>query len=361
MNRKDAIAWIVSFCASLRRSQSKTLSELAVAACSMNRASLAELGRCLADKASTRVKHCIKRVDRFLGNARIEPPEAMRGLIEWLARPRKKLLVIMDWVEIRSFPCIVLAARIKGRAVPLLWSVCRDGDLYRSRNNLEYALLQLLRTMVPDSTQVLVLADRGFGRAEMARECQGLKFDFLIRIKPDVYVQHPDYTGKLLDLPVREGFQKVYRNVQYRKQRPVVANVAVVWPPQEEEPWFLLTSLPRLQGVKLTKVYAKRMSIEEYFRDAKSLRNGFALRLTLIQDPRRLERLLLILAIAYLLLVAIGLQCQKTYRSGQWCSTNRRNECSLVSIGRYMFERFEQSIAMALRSLRQAIVSGNWG
>ena len=86
-----------------------------------------------------------------------------------------------------------------------------------------------------------------------------------------MYIKHQDYTGKLIDLPLREGFQKVYRNVQYRKERPVLANVAVVWPEQETEPWFLLTSLPRLQGVKLTKVYAKRMSIEEYFRDAKSL------------------------------------------------------------------------------------------
>jgi hypothetical protein len=361
MDRKDAIAWMLSFCACLRLSQAKTLSHLSVAACSMGRASLAELGRCLARTSSVAVKHCIKRVDRFLDNARIEPPEAMRGLIEWLARPRKKLLVILDWVEIRSFPCLVLAARLKGRAVPLLWSVCRDGELYRSRNNLEYALLKLLRTMVPDSTQVVVLADRGFGRAEMARECQGLKFDFLIRIRPDVYVQHEGYTGKLLDLPIREGFNKVYRQVQYRKDRPVVANVAVIWLPQEQEPWFLLTSLPRLQGLKLTKVYAKRMSIEEYFRDAKSLRNGFALRLTLVKDPRRLERLLLVLAMAYLLLVAVGLYCRNTYRSGRWCSNNRTDECSLVSIGRFMLQDFVGNLCSALTNLRREILEGNWG
>jgi len=222
-------------------------------------------------------------------------------------------------------------------------------------------LLKLLRTMVPESTKVLILADRGFGRADMAKECRELGLDYLIRIRPDVYVKHQDYTGKLIDLPVREGFNRVYRQVAYRKERPVLANVAVVWQPTEAEPWFLLTSLPRLGGAALTRVYAKRMSIEEYFRDTKSLRNGFALRLTLIQDPRRLERLLLILAIAYLLLVAIGLQCQKTCRSGQWCSTNRRNECSMVSIGRYMLERFDQSIALALRALRQEILIGNWG
>ena len=361
MDRKDAIAWIVSICASLRLSQSKTLSQLAAAACSMDRASLAELGRCLSQGLSVAVKHCIKRVDRFLGNARIEPPEAMRGLIEWLARPRKKLLVILDWVEIRSFPCIVLAGRIKGRAVPLLWTVCRDEQLHRSRNNLEYGLLKLLRTMVPKSTKVLVLADRGFGRAEMARECQGLEFDFLIRIRPDVYVKHQDYIGKLLDLPVRPSCQKVFRHVQYRKQDPIEANVAVVWMPQESECWFLLTSLPRLGGLRLTKVYAKRMSIEEYFRDAKSLRNGFALRLTLVKDPRRLERLLLVLAVAYLLLVAIGLHCSKRYLSGQWCSNNRPEECSLVSIGRFMLERFRDDIRSALNALRKEILVGNWG
>lgn len=361
MDRRDAIGWMLSLCASLRLSQAKTLSRLAVAACTMTRASLSELGRCLATTTTVSVKHCIKRVDRFLDNARIEPPEAMRGLIQWLAQPRKRLLVILDWVEIRSFPCIVLAVRLKGRAVPLLWNVCRDSDLHRSRNNLEYALLKLLRTMVPDSTQVVVLADRGFGRAEMARECQGLKFDFLIRIRPDVYVQHEDYTGKLIDLPVQKGCQKVYRHVRYRKTQPVVAHVAVVWRSQEEEAWFLLTSLPRLQGLKLTKVYARRMSIEEYFRDAKSLRNGFALRLTLIQDPRRLERLLLVLAMAYLLLVAIGLQCTKKFRSGRWCSNNRSGECSLVSIGRFMLKTFPGTIRQALRDLRHEIQEGNWG
>jgi hypothetical protein len=361
MDRMEAIKWLLSVCASLRLSQAKTLSRLAVAACEMQRASLAELGRCLAKSTALAVKHCIKRVDRFLANARIEPPEAMRGLVQWLAQPRQKLLVILDWVQVRSFPCIVLAARLRGRAVPLLWNVCRDGELHRSRNNLEYALLKLLRTMVPSSTQVIVLADRGFGRAEMARECQQLQFDYLIRIKPDVYIEHADYSGKLLDLPVCEGMNKVYRQVQYRKSRPVLANVAVVWLAGQEEAWFLLTSLPGLRGLQLTKLYGKRMSIEEYFRDAKSLRNGFALRLTLIQDPRRLERLLLILAMAYLLLVMIGLHASKSYRSGRWCSNNRRGECSLVTIGRIMLDLPLPPLLRLARALRREILKGNWG
>jgi hypothetical protein len=59
MDRTDAITWLLSLCASLRLSQAKTLSQLAVAACCLGRASLAELGRCLAQTICGAVKHCI--------------------------------------------------------------------------------------------------------------------------------------------------------------------------------------------------------------------------------------------------------------------------------------------------------------
>ena len=362
MNRTDAIAWILSVCAlTLRRSQAKTLSELVGGALGMIRASLAELGRCVSAGGSVAAKHCIKRVDRFVGNVRIEPAEAMRGPVGWLARPRKKLLVSIDWVELRSFHCLVLAARLRGRAVPLLWAVYRDGELLRSQNSLEYGLLRLLRTMIPEKTQVVILGDRGFGRTEMARECQTLGFDYILRIRPDVYVRHSEFTGKLLDLPVRVGMRRVLRKVQYRKRQPLQQNVAVVWYPGQDEAWFLATNLPRLGAVKLTRIFGHRMSIEEYFRDAKSKRNGFALRLTLIRCPRRLERLLLILALAYWLLVAVGLYALTHGHPRQWCSNNRPDSCSLFTIGRIMLERLKRKAPALMNQLRREILNANWG
>ena len=361
MDRKDAIAWIVSLCASCRLSQAKTLSHCCWAALRLSRAGLGELGRLLAVDTGIAAKHAIKRVDRFLGNRRVEPVEAMRGVVGFLAQPRQRLLVSMDWVDIRQFPCVVLAARLRGRAVPLLWQAYRPGDLFRSQNSLEYGLLQALRTMVPSSTQVVLLADRGLGRAEMARVCQELRFDYILRIKPDVYVKCPQFTGKLLDLPVRVGCRKVLRNVAYRKERPVQQNVAVAWYEGQRQAWFLATNLPRLGALKLTQIFAHRMSIEEYFRDAKSLRNGFALRLTLIQSPERLNRLLLILALAYLLLVMIGLYASGRYRSGRWCSNNRAGECSLVTVGRVMLQTPLPSLIRLARDLRREITGANWG
>lgn len=361
MNSKDTVPWVMYVCSSLRLSQAKTLSQLVAAAGKMARTSLAELGRCLSTNTRVATKHCIKRVDRFVGNHRIEPTTAMQGVIRWLALPRKKLLVSLDWVDIRSLHCLVLAARIRGRALPLLWAVYRSEQLYRSQNYLEYGLLQLFRTMIPSSTQVVILADRGFGRAEMARQCQKMGFDYIIRIRPEVYICHPDFTGKLLDLPLELGYSKVFRNVAYRQNRPVNQHVAVLWPRCQSEPWFLMTNLGRIQAAKLGQIFSRRMSIEQYFRDAKSKRNGFALRLSMIGDPRRLERLLLVLALAYILLVAVGLHCLKRYRPSRWCSNNRVGECSLFTIGRVMLDQPLPKLKRLLKDLRREVLLGNWG
>ena len=103
------------------------------------------------------------------------------------------------------------------------------------------------------------------------------------------------------------------------------------------------------------------MTIEEYFRDTQSQRNGSALRLTLIGSAQRLERMLLVLALAYWLLVAVGLAASKALRSGAWCSNNRPGECSLFTIGRTMLDRLKLPTPRLMNQLRKEVLSGNWG
>lgn len=85
---------------------------------------------------------------------------------------------------------------------------------------------------------------------------------YIFRINPEVYIQHPDFSGRLSQLPLRPGTRKLFHNVSYRKQRPVAQHVAVVWYEGQSQPWFLATNLPRLGAVKLTRIFAHRMSIE---------------------------------------------------------------------------------------------------
>jgi hypothetical protein len=361
MKTQQISHFVLSVCSCLRLSQAKTLSALVPAAMTLERVSLAQLGRALAVHSGIAVKHCIKRVDRFIGNDRIEPIEAMRGLVEWLAKPREKLLVSLDWVDIRQFHCLVAAVRLRGRAIPLVWGVYRYEDFYRSQNHIEYGLLHMLRTMIPLSVHVTILADRGFGRTEMARECQKLGLHYIIRIEPTVWIRSRRFTGQLKHYPIRRGHSCLLSQVSYRKERPVSHHVAIVWPGHREHPWYLMTDQNHLRAKALSKVFGRRMTIEEYFRDAKSKRNGFALRLIQIKDSERLSRLLLVLAFAYILLVAIGFYAQRRFRPGQWCSNNRRTECSLFMIGKTMQYRMLPNLMYLVRRLRREIFQQNWG
>jgi hypothetical protein len=369
MDRKDAIAWVLSVCAnSLRLSQVKTLSELVAGALKVSRVSLAQIGRHLL--GSPAAKHRIKRTWRFVANERVEAIDAMRGVVRRLLKRHKKkpLLVALDWTDIRGFCTLMAAAVMKGRAVPLVWATYRKWELHRSQNNLEEGLLYVLRSMIPETVKVVLLADRGFGRTELARLCQErLHFHYVIRVSPDVYVRGSEYRGKLLDLPVRRGVCRVLRDVEYRKEEPVRQNVVVRWkyglPPDRDECWFLMTDLDRSPR-GLSELYGQRMTVEEFFRDGKNKRNGWSLRDTLITRPDRIDRLLLILALAYILLVGLGLRARQRFRPSAWCSSNRQAECSDFTIGLIMLDHMNlspQEAFTAVASATAKAVRGNWG
>jgi hypothetical protein len=223
MRRTDASAWVVTVCAvSLRLSQAKTLGALVAATLSVQRVSLANIGRALLGTA----KHQIKRCWRFCANDRVETADAMRGIVGKVLRRRERpLLVSLDWTDLRQFQTLMAAAVLKGRSVPLCWASCRKHvyDGHRSRNAFEESLLLVLRGMVPPGQRVTLLADRGFGRTELARFCRRHGFDYVIRIQPDVHVRCASYAGKLLDYPVHKGICKLLRSVAYRQHDGVTA------------------------------------------------------------------------------------------------------------------------------------------
>jgi hypothetical protein len=367
MRRTDAIAWVVSVCSCLRLSQAKTLAILVAAAMRVERASLANLGRAMLGNA----KHQIKRAWRFCANDRVETADAMRGVIARLLRRRKKtLLVSLDWTDIRGFTTLVAAAVIKGRGVPLCWASCTNSTFagHRSRNSFEEALLLVLRSMIPRRVKVIILADRGFGRTELARFCQrsDVGFHYLIRISPDVRVKLRGFEGNLRDYPVHKGIGKLLGEVRYKSHHSVTQNLVLRWkkglPPDRDECWYLMTDLQQT-AVRLSDLYARRMCVEELFRDAKSKRNGWSLRDTRISKPQRLDRLILILAIAYLLLTGLGLRAATCCRPSAWCSNARADTCSAFQIGLIMLDKLKCSPPQAFAAILTASeeVIPKWG
>lgn len=366
MHRKDAIAWVFTVCAQcLRLSQAKTLSILVGAAMRVQRISLANIGRAMIGIT----KHQIKRCWRFCANQRVETADAMRGIVARLLNKRKKkLLLALDWVDIKGFQTLMASAVLKGRSVPICWASTTHHvyDGHRSRNAFEESLLLVLRSMIPRRLRVIVLADRGFGRTALASFCQREGFGYVIRIQPNVTVRLRGFCGRLLDYPVFKGIAKVLQRVRYRSDEALTQNVVVHWkkhlPAKRDECWFLMTDR-KGSAQQICRLYGQRMTIEQLFRDDKSKRNGWSLRDTRITQPDRIDRLLLILAIAYLLLCGVGLIAQRRFQPSAWCSTNRQRECSLYTIGLIMLQKMDVTPPEAFAAVRQLSesVAPNWG
>jgi hypothetical protein len=248
----------------------------------------------------------------------------------------------------------------------VLWVSIAKARLKHRRNALEGQLLRQLQEMLPEDVSVIVLADRGFGRTDLARACQELGLRYIIRIKPDVWVETGGFRGKLRDLPVYKGMCRMLHGVAYRKHDPVRQHVVIRWvevlPKKRDEPWFLMTDLAR-DPRSLSRLYAKRMTVEELFRDDKNRRNGWALRDVQVTQAGRFDRLLLILALAYLLLVGLGLRARRRYRAGMWCSSNDPDQCSVFTIGRSMLDRMRQRSDLVFDAVAEATVRSapNWG
>jgi hypothetical protein len=365
VSTESILSWVLTATTRLLPSQSKTLAVLVAAAIRCERPNLAQIGRGLAGPITA--KSAIKRTWRFTCNPRIAVADGMAEVIQKLVRKRKKrLLISFDWTEFRQFHTLMAAACIKGRSVPLLWASSKEWQFLRSQNSLEEGLLRLLRTVIPETVRVVILADRGFGRAEWAAVCQQLKFDYVVRIKPNVTVASKRYRGVLSKYPVFKGMGHVLRDVQYRKDGRVTHHVVIRWrpglPKKRDQPWYLMTNLEG-RAESLCQLYGCRMQVEELFRDQKNRRKGWALRNTRIQHADRFDRFLLILALAYLLLAGLGLQAKWDFEPSQWCTNRRDSECSVITIGKAMLGRCNYDPDELLRRVRYATeqVAARWG
>jgi Transposase DDE domain len=362
---QSILEWVVTVTSILLPSQSAALAAMVAAAVRCERVNLAQLGRAMAGNVAA--KHTIKRAWRFTCNRRIEVGNAMAGVIATIASRRKKRLIVsLDWTDVRSFHTLMAAACLGGRAVPLLWASYSGSKLRRSQNSLEERLLRNLKALVPGSLKVIILADRGFGRAEWAAVCQELQFHYVVRIKPDVTVACSRYRGVLRKYPTKVGMAHVLRGVDYRKDRRVQHNIVIRWraglPKKRDEPWFLMTDLDD-RAERLCQLYGRRMSVEELVRDGKNRRNGQSLRDTRFRHADRFDRFLLAVVLAYWLLMGLGLKAKLDYDPSAWCTNRRADECSAFTIGKAMLGRTNYSPDELLRMIRSATtqVGKEWG
>ena len=268
------------------------------------------IGRALAMAQGLKTKHAIKQVDRLLSNVELNVAAFSAQWVPYIIAARMEIVVALDWTDFDADGHSTLALHMitsHGRATPLMWKTVRKSRLKNRRNAYEDKLLNQLRSVVPAHVRVTLLADRGFGDVKLYALLRQLKFEWVIRFRAGIKVTDVnDETRTAGQWVPLNGRPKLLRDVRVTGAKMPVPSVVCVKAKNMKEAWCLAAGSSTASAAALVKLYGKRFTIEENFRDTKDLRFGMGLSQTHIASTERRDRLLLLSALATVLLTLLG-------------------------------------------------------
>lgn len=272
---------------------------------------LHQLGYGLARAKNLKKKHATKQIDRLLSNEKLSIWEIASRWVPFVIGVRAKIYVALDWTsfanDAQETICINLITT-HGRATPLLWKTVHKSQLKHNRARYEDQLLSRLKDCTPANVDVTVIADRGFASYKFFEFIEKeLGFKYIIRIKASTTViSNKGTVKKASEWLAKDGHARNVKQAKLTKQVFPVEQVVVCRDKNMKAPWLLVTNDKDLKTREIINLYSKRWKIEPYFRDIKDKRFGFGLSETHITSAERRDRLLFIVAIAYVLLTILG-------------------------------------------------------
>lgn len=268
------------------------------------------IGRGLAAARGLTDKHAVKQVDRLLSNQGIELDVLLPDWVAHVLAGRREAVVNMDWTEFDDDDQSMLVMSVQtdhGRSTPLIWRTVKKSTIRGKRNDVEDALLVALRSAVPSSTKITIVADRGFGDAKLYEFLGQLGFGYVIRFRECIHVtSSTGETRPATGWLSKTGRPKILRDAMVTCGRVKVPTVLCVKDPGMKDAWCLVASDPDATAATLKRLYGGRFTIEEMFRDVKDLHFGMGMGWQRIGRPDRRDRMFLVAAIAQGLLTLLG-------------------------------------------------------
>jgi hypothetical protein len=303
------------------------------------------LGRCLAASWQRRCR-------RWLTNGRIDVQSRYGPLVLWAIqhwqKPDHSLHLALDTTVLWKRCCVVVLSVVcHGRAIPLHWQTLEHPSASVSADGV-IGLLQRADQLLSGLGAITVLADRGFPSAELLGWFEGReRWSYVMRLRSDTWIHGTaalmGCQVSLLRLP--RGHWRGFRDVQLWGDGCHQANLVLAQPVgiKASEPWYLVSNLD--PSLDLVWAYGQRFCCEQLFRDQKS--GIFQLEKSRLRDPGRIDRLLLVVAIAVLISsvqgYAVSLSGQRHRVDPHW-----KRGLSFARIGLHWLQ---QSVMAAGRAL----------
>jgi len=162
-------------------------------------------------------------------------------------------------------------------------------------------LLRVAHELIPQGIKVMLAADRFYGTAALISLCQGLGWQYRIRMKGNLHLFHHEGWVMSPQEAYKLGLKEI-GEVRLGEKRPMI-NVGILQEPGHPEPWFI--AMDGKPSASRVLDYGMRWGIEALFSDLKT--RGFSITKIQLQHAERIERLLLVLTIAFYWAVSTGM------------------------------------------------------
>ena len=331
----------------LHKKRQLSLSNAAIGVLKSQSLFLHAMGAGLAFVQGTQKKHATKQIDRLLSNKGIDIWELSAQWVPYIVREKSLIQVALDWTSFYDDEQLTLCLNIltsKGRSTPLLWRTVHKSQLKHNRARYEDQMLSRLKEIIPAGLQVMVVADRGFADKKFFQFIsEELNFNYVIRIKSSTTITNEKGESRKASAWLRtDGHALRMEKVLLTQENYEVKNVVIVKDKEMKSGWFLVSNT-EMKTREMINTYARRWKIEPYFRDVKDEHFGYGLYKTHIKSAERRDRLLLIVAISYVLLTLLG-QAGEQIGFDRMLKVNtvKTRTHSLFRQGQFYYEFFER-------------------
>lgn len=268
--------------------------------------------KCAVGTLRDRLRDLYRESNAQKGAARseLDPTLCFGPLLRWAVagQPHRRLALALDPTCLTDrFQVLCVSVLYQGGGLPVAWTVQR-GDQKGSWNAIWKKLLTKLHQELPAGYEVLVLTDRGLESAELFRAITALGWHPLMRVKakgifrPEGWKQgHP-----MKGFAASQGCRWAGVGVAYPTEQKLSCTLLAAWEAGHEDAWLILTDLPA-RGTDVAW-YAWRMWCEQGYRTIK--RGQWQWHRTQMSDPKRVERLWVVIALASLWVIDVAAESE---------------------------------------------------
>ncbi len=250
----------------------------------------------------------VERFRRLVKNGRLVPQVEYNPfvLLTLAALSQEQLVLMIDSTKIGgACICLMVSVYYKSRALPLA-RVVYKGKKGHSSQETQLDLFKTVQALLPPTSPVILVGDGEFDGSEVVTWFKTeTTWQYVCRTDQTNLVESQDQWQALQQFPLapgEEGFLKAVRFTQAHQVGPV--NILIVWNAAKKCHWFFVTNCA--SQAEAQKWYRKRFTTETLFADFKG--RGFHLAETGLWHPARVNRLVMVAAMAYVFTILLGVE-----------------------------------------------------